>query len=205
MNPKQRWFRDPERIVTLETEFKSPEGTSLLKLSITTRADSDSIGKIVPRNGESFPWMKRPVLNYPASTRKPHVDDIFGPANVQVTLKEIAEPSWFGKVLASWLGSQKSAIQDYAKDKLRQELDSGAKAKARLDAASAASDALGKYSTAYAAAKTARLAFEDSDTAMTRADLAVKVAVMRQHEALTREAFNQAGLPFDAYPAINPP
>jgi hypothetical protein len=130
---------------------------------------------------------------------------MFGPVNVSATLTEIAKPSWLGKTFSTTLTTEKSALQDFVKQKVKDEIDPAARAQAKLDLANAASTALAAYDTAYAAASTAYATYQGAASAANKASLVVKLAVLRQQEVVTREAFDAAGMSFQPYPAIPPP
>jgi hypothetical protein len=199
VNPSPRWFRNPERLVALDVELKKPDASSILKISLSAKADELTMPTSVPASGAWFPWVARPTMSLPAGSSH---SGRFGPINMEVTLKETAYPSWFGKLLGGSVTGQKAALQQVVQDKLNQALDPAAAAQASLALLAAANTSLVAYQTAYDAANTALANYNANPSAALKQVLALKRAMLSQQEALTRQAFDKAGLSFVAFPDI---
>ncbi len=205
LNPSTPWFRKPRRKVTIEINITDAEANALLTTAMQVEADSSTLPRTRPNDGERLPWLPKPLRNLPGD-RQPGSDQFFGPVNIEASITEVAEPSRFARILASTLGSQKTAIEGYVRDRLVKALDEAEVAKASLASLKDASAARAEYESAYELAtqtrKTLDAAADDAARIAARQALALQLATLQAKETLARDAFDRAGLPFEPLPAI---
>jgi hypothetical protein len=202
VNPHHPWIHDPVRSASLDIEFLRPDRTSALRFSLEVSARASEISSIRPEGSEALPWLPRPTGSYPTTGGPASLNAPFDPANLKVTLREVAKPSLFGKQIGSALGANKTAIEEYVKKQLTGISDAGAQASARLAAVTSASAQFDKYQSAHKAAVDALAALEagSGDQVKLRQAHELALAALRAQEALTRRAFDQASLPFHEMP-----
>jgi hypothetical protein len=205
LDPSTPWFRNPLRKITIEVNFSDAAASALLTTAMQVEADSSTLPRARPNDGERLPWLPKPVRNLPGD-RQPGSDQFFGPVNIEAKITEVAEPSWFARLLGSTLGSQQAAIEGFVKDRLVKALDETEAAKAGLTTLQDAMAARADYESAYKAAvqtrKTLETAADDAAKIAAEQALALQLATLRLKETLARDAFDRAGLPFEPLPAI---
>jgi hypothetical protein len=208
LDPSPTWFRTPRHKVTVEVKISDVEGSVLWATTMQVEADSSMLPNARPNDGERLPWMKRPVKNF-SGERALAKDQDFGPVNIEASITEVAEPSGLAKLIGTTLGNQKAAIEGYVKDRVSQTLDQTEAAKAKLVSLEEASTARDEHETAYDAATTARKSFDaaadQAAQSTAKQTLELKLATLRQKEALARAAFDRAGLAFEPMPGIKGP
>ncbi|GAB1720192.1 MAG: hypothetical protein NTAFB09_19230 [Nitrosospira sp.] len=205
LDPSPTPFRTLRRKITIELKILDAEGSVLIATTMQVEAESEALDKVRPNDGEQLPWMKRPVKNF-SGERNPAQDQAFGPANIEVSITEVAEASRFATILGTIFNNQKAAIETFVKNQVNQAFDEGEVAKAKLTSLREASTALDEYKTAYNTAVTARKTFEAAaDTAaktMAKESLTLQLATLYQKEVLARAVFDRAQLSFTPMPVI---
>ena len=97
---------------------------------------------------------------------------------------------------------EQQSIETLIRDRITQSLDAGAAAQAKITALSSAQTARDQYETAYNEAKTAVDTYLTSHSDADKQKALLKLAVLKQREILTRDAFDKASITFIPLPAI---
>lgn len=189
------------RDVLLKVEFIQPGSDSPFA---ETQLQFNQIrpGKLQTKSltGVRLPWSLQP----PTSSSGTDADKLV-PFNIKAMFTETAKPGRLGKILAGVIKDQKGAIVAAAETKAKLAVSESERHAARNAAAEAASTALTAYLAAYDGRETANsnLAAAKAATPPNAAGVAkaenaktLAEAKLRNAEALARNAFHAADIPF---------